>query len=86
MNNLTDCKNVNPTIVDYKSISYEKVGYKNVFPKLSGKTTFSLIGFFLKKFQNFSIPHQLFEGKTLKQNKIGQISYPRFGPHFPVKA
>ena len=85
MNNLTDCKNVNPTIIGYKSISYAKVGYKNVFSKLSGKTAFSPIGFFLEKFQNFSISHQQLEGKPLKQTKIGPIPYPRLQPHFPVK-
>ena len=50
MNNLTDCKNVNPTITAYKSTSYAKVGYKNVFPKLFEKTHFSPIGLFSEKF------------------------------------
>ena len=56
MNNLTDCKSVNPTITAYKSVSYGKVGYENDFPKLFEKSHFSPIGFFPEKFQNFSYP------------------------------
>lgn len=85
MNNLTDCKNVNPTIIACPSTSYEKVGYKNVFPKPFEKSAFSPIGFFSEKFQNFFISHQLSEGKPLKQTKIGPVLYPRLKTHFPGK-